>query len=129
MTPKAAAPEPASAEAADSGDAAHGSVGSGNGVPRAAVRKLVILPKLRLVPLRLAVGALAACFVIVAVAWLVSVQLALVLFATLALGGAIARIVMPAKMAFAIRRRAVDVATLAILGGVLLFLAFATPLE
>lgn len=84
--------------------------------------------KLRLVPLPLAVGAIVASFAIVAVAWIVDVQLALVLFALLALGGAVARVVMPSEKAFAIRRRAVDVATLVVLGGVLLFLAFTTPL-
>ena len=96
--------------------------------PETALPKLVILPKLRLVPLPLALGAFVASFAIVAVAWLVNVQLALVLFAVLALGGAVARIVMPAQKAFAIRRRAVDVAMLAVLGAALLFLAFSTPL-
>jgi hypothetical protein len=96
--------------------------------PEPALPKLVILPKLRLVPLPLAVGAFAACAAIVAVAWLVTVQLALVLFALLALGAAVARIVIPANKAFAIRRRAVDVGMLTAIGAVLLFLAFATPL-
>lgn len=90
--------------------------------------RLRILPKLRLVPLPLAIGALVAAFAIVAVAWLANIQLALVLFAVLALGGAVARIVMPAEKAFAIRRRAVDVSMLAVLGAALLFLAFTTPL-
>ncbi|WP_430868432.1 DUF3017 domain-containing protein [Demequina aurantiaca] len=84
--------------------------------------------QIRIVPVRLAVGAVAACFVIVAVALLVNVQLALVLFGLLALGGAVARIVMPVEKAFAVRRRAVDVAMLAVLAAVLLFLAFTTPL-
>jgi hypothetical protein len=96
--------------------------------PELALPKLVILPKLRLVPLPLAVGAFAACAAIVAVAWLVNVQLALVLFALLALGAAVARIVMPANKAFAIRRRAIDVFILSVLGVALLFLAFTTPL-
>jgi hypothetical protein len=40
----------------------------------------------------------------------------------------VARIVIPANKAFAIRRRAVDVGMLTAIGAVLLFLAFATPL-
>lgn len=91
-------------------------------------RKLKIPKRQRIVPLRLAVGAMATCFVIVAIAWLVDVQLALVLFGLLALGGAVARVVLPARKAFAIRRRAVDVSMLAVLGVALLFLAYATPL-
>lgn len=86
------------------------------------------LKKLKVVPAPLAMGAVAAAFVIVVIAWLVDVQLALVLFGLLTLGGAVARVMMPVERAFAIRRRAVDVTTLGVLGAVLLFLAFTTPL-
>jgi len=86
------------------------------------------LKKLRLVPEPLAVGAVVVSFAIVAIAWLVDVQVAVFLFGALALGGAVARVVMPAQKAFAVRRRAVDVAMLGALGLALLFLAYATPL-
>lgn len=71
----------------------------------------------------------AASFVIIALARLVDVQLSLVLLGLLALSGAGARVVTRADRAFAVRRRAVDVAALGVLGAALLFLAFTTPLR
>lgn len=86
------------------------------------------MPKRSLVPAPVAIGAAVVPLAMVALAWAVDVMFALVLLGVLAIGGAVARVVMPAERAFAIRRRAVDVTTLAVLGVVLLFLAFTTRL-
>jgi len=86
------------------------------------------MPKRSLVPTPVAIGAVVVPVVMVALAWAVDVKFALVLLGVLAIGGAVARVAMPAERAFAIRRRAVDVTTLTVLGVVLLFLAFSARL-
>lgn len=65
---------------------------------------------------------------IVMLGTLIEPRAAVLILAGFALAGAVARIVTPSTRAFAVRRRAVDVAVLGILGLVLAFLGLTTPL-
>lgn len=77
---------------------------------------------------RVAAGALAATAVLVSLAGFVSARVAILSLAAFALAGAVARVVAPLRRAFIVRRRLVDVSVLLILGGVLAYLGFTTPL-
>ncbi len=59
---------------------------------------------------------------------LLGAQLAVLLMASACYLGAAARIALPVKRAFAVRRRAIDVAILLVFGGGLTFLGFTAPL-
>jgi hypothetical protein len=81
-----------------------------------------------LTPPRVAIAASVGAVTVVIVGALVNARGAVLVLAAFALAGAIARIVTPATRAFAVRRRAVDVAVLAVLGLALGFLGLTTPL-
>ncbi|WP_062069813.1 DUF3017 domain-containing protein [Demequina sediminicola] len=75
-----------------------------------------------------AVSALLAVSVCVAVGVLASAQVATLLLAAVAFCGAALRLVLPAGVAFTVRRRAVDVTIMVTFGVALAFLGLTTPL-
>jgi hypothetical protein len=81
-----------------------------------------------LTPATVALAALGGAVGIVAVGLTTNMRWGVLLLAVYALAGAVARIVVPAAAAFAVRRRAVDVSVLAVLGLALGYLALTTPL-
>jgi uncharacterized membrane protein len=81
-----------------------------------------------LTPPRVAIVASVGVVVVVVLGALVNARAAVLALAVFALAGAVARIVTPATRAFAVRRRAVDVTVLAVLGLALGFLGLTTPL-
>lgn len=81
-----------------------------------------------LAPVRVAVTAAVACVLIALSGLVIGVDLAVLALAAFAAAGAVARVVTPMGRAFAVRRRAIDVAVLATLAIGLAFLGFTTPL-
>ncbi|MDN4478197.1 DUF3017 domain-containing protein [Demequina sp. SYSU T00039] len=81
-----------------------------------------------LAPVRVAVTAAVACVLIALSGLVIGVDLAVLALAAFAAAGAVARVVTPMGRAFAVRRRAIDVAVLAFLAIGLAFLGFTTPL-
>lgn len=81
-----------------------------------------------LTPPRVAIAASVVGVVLVILGALIDARAAVLVLAVFALAGAVARIVTPAARSFAVRRRAVDVTVLAVLGLALGFLGLTTPL-
>lgn len=81
-----------------------------------------------LAPVRVAVAAAVACVLIALSGLVIGVDVAVLALAAFAAAGAVARVVTPMGRAFAVRRRAIDVAVLAVLAIGLAFLGLTTPL-
>ena len=81
-----------------------------------------------LAPATVAVAAAIAVVVIALSGLVIGMDLAVLALAVFAGAGAVARVVTPMGRAFAVRRRAIDVAILALLAVGLLFLGLTTPL-
>ena len=81
-----------------------------------------------LTPWRVAVSVLAGAAALVLLSVLVSAQVSILALAVFALTGAAARVFAPLRRAFAVRRRAVDVTMLTLLGAALIYLGLTTPL-
>lgn len=77
---------------------------------------------------KVAGSVLGVALLLVAVAVLTSAKVAIIAFGFFALAGAGARTFTPLRRAFVVRRRAVDVGVLLVLGAALLYLGFTTPL-
>lgn len=77
---------------------------------------------------KVAGSVLVVALLLIVVALVVSAQVAIVALGVFALAGAGARTITPLRRAFVVRRRAVDVTVLLVLGGALLYLGFTTPL-
>ncbi len=77
---------------------------------------------------RVAGSVLGVALCLVALAALASAQVAIIALGAFAIAGAGARTFTPLRRAFVVRRRAVDVGVLLVLGGSLLYLGFTTPL-
>ncbi|MEX0913738.1 MAG: DUF3017 domain-containing protein [Demequina sp.] len=80
-------------------------------------------------PVTVALAALGGAVGIVALGLMTDMRWAVLVLAVYALAGAVARIVVPATAAFAVRRRAVDVSVLLVLGLALGYLGLTTPLN
>ncbi|MDN4471603.1 hypothetical protein [Demequina zhanjiangensis] len=78
---------------------------------------------------RIAVLTLIGMAIVVASSLLVGSMVAVLLMAAACAGGAIARIVLPVESAFAVRRRAVDVAVMVTFAAALGFLGLTAPLS
>lgn len=81
-----------------------------------------------LTSLGVAAAALIVASAVVAFGALVSVTAAVLALAALSFIAAAARLALPVGRVFAVRRRAVDVATMCVLGAALAFLGLTTPL-
>ncbi len=79
-------------------------------------------------PWRVAVAALVAVWVLVMLSLVVSPAVAVLGLGVFALAGAVARIASPLRRAFVVRRRAVDVIVLTVLGLVLVYLGLTAAL-
>lgn len=77
---------------------------------------------------RSALIALVIVAVLITVGAMVSVPVATVTLAVVAVVGAVLRIVLPAGVAFSVRRRSIDVVMMLVLAAVLLYLGLTTPL-
>jgi hypothetical protein len=75
-----------------------------------------------------AIAVLVGVFAILLVALVTNIRAGVILLALFALAGAVARVVSPASAAFAVRRRAVDVAVLLVLGLALGYLGLTASL-
>lgn len=81
-----------------------------------------------LTPWGVAVAALVAVWVLVALAVVVSPAVSVLALATFALAGAGARVASPLRRAFVVRRRAIDVLVLTVLGVALAYLGLTANL-